>query len=197
MNILLLGFGIGALSLIAPGPINLALVQVGARLGRRPALRGAAGVVGGDSVLGVLAVLIVSLGTALPARAFTTAQFAAALLLAAIGFTLVAKPLVVADSIERMRRPGRTFFVLTSCAPTALAGWVAMLAAMPFANQPAQLAVFAGGVLIASYLWHPTLGIAASAVGERLTEGGQRRLSQAGGLSMVVLAVGLVVNQLL
>ena len=53
MNIVLLGIGIGLVSLLAPGPVNLTLVQYGARKGPQPALRGAVGVVGADSMLGL------------------------------------------------------------------------------------------------------------------------------------------------
>jgi len=195
MNIVLLGIGIGLLSLLAPGPVNLALVQFGARRGRRPAMRGALGIVGGDSLLGVASVLILGMGAALPARVFSTTQIAAASLLIALGALLALRPTAVSASVERMHRPGRSFFMLTSLTPTALGGWIAMLAAMPFASDMTQLALFTMGVLIASSVWHPALGLAASELGNRLTEGGQQRLSQIGGLGMALLGAMLVLHQ--
>lgn len=196
MNIVLLGVGIGLLSLLPPGPVNLTLVQVGARMGRRPALRGAAGIVGGDSVLGVAAVALLALGTALPANVFSTTQLVAAALLMVLGALLALRPTAISNSIGRMHRPARTFFLLTSLTPTALGGWVAMLAAMPFAADTAQLALFTVGVLVASSFWHPTLGVAAAALGGRLTEQGQTRLSQLGGVGMALLGVALLAQQL-
>ena len=109
-------------------------------MGRRPALRGAAGIVGGDSVLGIAAVALLTLGTALPARVFSTTQLVAAALLIALGALLALRPTAISDSIGRMHRPARTFFLLTSLTPTALGSWIAMLAAMPFAADTTQLA---------------------------------------------------------
>ena len=196
MDIMLLGVGIGLLSLLAPGPVNLTLVQFGARKGRQPALRGAIGVVGGDSVLGLASVLILGLGAALPAQVFSTTQLAAAGLLMALGALLAVRPSAVSTSVERMHRPARAFFLLTSLTPTALGGWIAMLAAMPFASDMTQLGLFTAGVLIASSIWHPALGLAASALGARLTDAGQNRLSQIGGFGMAALGLALLARQL-
>lgn len=196
MNIMLLGVGIGLLSLLAPGPVNLTLVQVGARMGRRPALRGAAGIVGGDSVLGAAAVALIALGTALPAQVFSTTQLGAATLLVVLGAILAMRPTAISNSFGRMHRPARTFFLLTSLTPTTLGSWVAMLAAMPFAADTTQLALFTAGVVVASGLWHPVLGIASAALGGRLTERGQVRLSQLGGAGMVLLGMVLVGQQI-
>lgn len=196
MNIILLGLGVGMLSVIAPGPINLSLLQVGARLGRHSALRGAAGIIGGDSLLGVVAVGIVVLGAALPDQLFLSAQVGAALLLVAIGALLAARPTIASASIDRIQRPGRAFFVLTSLTPTALGGWIALLAAMPFAADASQLGLFTAGVLIASTIWHPFLGLVSAAIGTRLSEVGQRRLAQFGGLGMATLGLALASQQL-
>ena len=195
MNVVLLGVGIGLLTLIPPGPVTLTLIQVGARLGHRPAMRGAFGVVSGDTVLGIAAVLIVGMGAALPPAVFITSQILAALLLIAIGIILTVKPTVATSSVDRIRRPGRTLFFLTSFTPTALGAWVALLAAMPFAADSRQLILFATGVMIASLLWHPALGTIASTLGARLTDQGQLRLSQAGGVTMAVIGAALVVGQ--
>lgn len=195
MNIVLLGVGIGLLSLLPPGPVNLTLVQVGARMGRRPALQGAAGIVGGDSVLGFVSVALLALGTALPANVFSATQVAAASLLIVLGALLALRPAAISNSIDRMQRPRRAFFLLTSLTPTALGSWVAMLAAMPFAADTTRLALFTVGVLVASSLWHPTLGVTAAALGGRLTDRGQIRLSQLGGGGMAILGIGLLLQQ--
>jgi len=192
MNIVLLGVGIGLLTLVPPGPISLALVQVGTRHGRQPALRGALGVASGDMVLGVAAVLIVGMGAALPARFFSASQIGAALLLVAIGLAMLIRPDAASSSIDRIQRPGRAMFLLTSVTPTALGAWIALLAAMPFATEPAQLALFAIGVVVASFVWHPMLGLGAARVGSRLTPHGQKRLSQAGGVAMAAVGAALL-----
>ena len=195
MNVVLLGVGIGLLTLIPPGPVSLALVQIGARRGQAPALRGALGIVGGDTVLGVVAVGLVGVGAALPDQVFRLSQLAAAALLATIGAALLARPDVAATTVDRIQRPGRALFLLTSFTPTALGAWVALLAAMPFAADRAQLGLFAIGVVLASCLWHPMLGAAASAIGSRLNERGQRVLSRCGGACMALIGLTLVAHQ--
>ncbi len=197
MNIVLLGVGIGLLTLIPPGPVSLTLVQVGARLGHRSALRGALGIASGDVVLGITAVAIVGVGAALPTSVFAAAQAVAAAMLIAIGVVLLARPAAVAASIDRIRRPGRTLFLLTSLTPTALGAWIALLAAMPFAGDSRQLGFFALGVVVASCLWHPMLGALASTVGARLSDRGQLRLSRVGGIAMGAVGLALVTSQLL
>lgn len=196
MNILLLGIGIGLLTLIPPGPISLTLLQVGARHGHKPALRGALGVFSGDCVLGIAAVAIVGMGTAMPSTVFAAAQACSAAILVALGAVLLIKPNLASDSVDRIKRPGRTLFLLTSFTPTALGAWIALLAAMPFAGDVNQLGRFAVGVAIASLLWHPLLGAFASSLGARLTDQGQVRLSQIGGLTMGALGLALVAQQL-
>lgn len=196
MNFVLLGVGIGLLTLLPPGPVTLALVQVGARQGHRSALRGAAGIASGDVVLGVAALAIVGLGATLPASVFTATRALAALALIAIGGSLIAHPSTAATSVDRIRRPGRTMFLLTSFTPTALGAWIALLAAMPFADDLHELGRFALGVMVASCLWHPLLGAVASSVGARLTEGGQARLSRAGGVIMAGIGLALVAGYL-
>jgi len=192
MNLVILGVGIGLLTLLPPGPVTLALVQVGARHGRGYALRGAVGIASGDMVLGAAAVAIVGLGAAMPARAFVAAQVLAAALLLGLGALLLARPAMAAASVDRIRRPGRAMFLLTSFTPTALGAWVALLAAMPFAGDPRELGLFALGVIVASWLWHPLLGTVASALGDRLDDRGQVRLSRTGGLIMAAIGALLL-----
>lgn len=197
MNVVLLGVGIGLLTIIPPGPVSLTLVQVGARLGHQPALRGALGVAAGDFVLAAISVLIVGAGTALPPLTFAITQSIAAAVLALLGIVLLLRPSAAGDSIGRIQRPGRTLFAITSLTPSALGAWIALLAAMPFAHDQRQLSLFAVGVVIASFFWHPLLGAAASRLGSRLNDDGYIRLSQVGGAIMVALAIGLASRQLL
>lgn len=196
MNIVLLGIGIGLLTLLPPGPVTLTLVQVGARLGHRSAFRGAIGIASGDVVLGIAAVGIVGLGTTMPTSVFTATQTLAAALLVLIGILLLARPSTAASSVDRIRRPGRTLFLLTSFTPTALGAWIALLAAMPFADDPRQLGLFAFGVCVASCLWHPALGALASTVGARMGDRGQLRLSRIGGVMMALIGATLAASQL-
>lgn len=193
MTFLLLGVGIGLLTLMAPGPVNIALVQVGARRGVRPAMQGAVGIMGGDSLLGVIALMLLAVGTALPTAVFSATQVGAAVLLVVLGALLIARPAVTAAPLQRLQRPTRTFFLLTSLTPSALGGWIAMLAAMPFADNVAQLTLFAAGAILASYLWHPVLGLLAGKLGSRLTERGQLWLSRAGGAGMGAVGAALLV----
>lgn len=192
MELVLLGVGLGLLTLIPPGPVSLTLIQVGVRLGHRSALHGALGVAGGDTVLGLTAAALVGLGSALPGWVFGGTQIVAALLLVALGLAIARQPRRSAGAIDRIRRPGRALFVLTSFTPTALGAWVALLAAMPFAGDLPRLVLFTLGVVIASVLWHPVLGAVAATLGSRLSATGQARLTRAGGLAMAGLGAALV-----
>ncbi len=148
-------------------------------------------------MLGLVAMAIVGLGAALPQSVFSTTQVAAAALLIVIGAALLVKPDAAASSIDRIQRPGRTLFLLTSFTPTALGAWIALLAAMPFATDTAKLGLFTIGVVIASCLWHPVLGALASTLGARLSERGQTRMAQFGGITMGVVGIALASRQLL
>jgi len=69
---LILGFGVGLVAVIPPGPVALSLIEVGVQQGRRGAAWGAIGIAGGDSLVATLAAILVVLGGTLPA-AFLTA----------------------------------------------------------------------------------------------------------------------------
>jgi len=98
-------------------------------------------------------------------------------------------------SVDRIERPARALFLLTSLTPTALGAWIALLAAMPFASDVAQLSRFAFGVVISSFLWHPVLGALASTLSNRLGKRGHLRMSRFGGLSMGLLGLILGAQQ--
>ena len=192
MQLVLLGIGLGFLTLVPPGPVSLTLVQIAIRAGRRSALHGALGIAGGDTVLGLTAAALVGLGSALPRWMFEGGQVVSALLLVGLGLAIARRPQLGSAAVDRIHRPGRALFLLTSLTPTALGAWIALLAAMPFATDVTQLALFTIGVLIASALWHPVLGSLAASLGSRLSTGRQARLTRAGGVAMAGLGATLV-----
>lgn len=191
MHLVLLGIGLGLLTLIPPGPVSLTLVQVGIRSGRRSALHGALGVAGGDTVLGVTAAGLVGLGSALPHWVFGACQVVAALILVALGAAVARRPALGTAGVDRIHRPGRALFLITSLTPTALGAWIALLAAMPFAQNVSELGLFVVGVIVASALWHPVLGALAATAAPRLTSRAQTRLTRAGGITMAGLGLSL------
>lgn len=196
VQFLLLGMSVGLITLVPPGPVSMALIQLSARRGPHVALRGALGVAFGDVVLAGVAVAVVGMGSTLPGTAFQAAQAIAAVILIGLGALLWLRPNVAEASIARIERPGRAFFLLTSLTPTALGAWVALLAAMPFAGNRPALVLFAAGVVVASFLWHPLLGATASKIGSRLTATGHTRLARSGATIMMAIGTMLVVPAL-
>lgn len=189
MEILLLGIGFGLLTVAMPGPISVSLVQVASLQGRSSGVRAAAGVAGGDAILGLVAVAIVSLGAGLPGGLFPIAQLVTAAVLIGFGVALLARPLVIQERASTVSRPLRTFLLLTSLMPTALGSWLAMLSAMPFAADRSSLSAFALGVVLVSAIWHPLLGMSAGVIGQRLTPRVLRVGTQVGGLATLGLGV--------
>jgi len=195
MYFLLLGVGVGLLSLLPPGPVTVTLVHVAGTSGHRAAIRGALGIATGDLVVAIAAVSILGAGAALPVGLFSGLQLASAALLLGLGLMLALRPGVADAAVARIQRPGRALFALTAFTPTVLGSWIAMLAAMPFAANSSHIALFALGVVVASLLWHPLLGLGAATVGSSITATTRRRLSRAGGVSMAVLGAWLLLAQ--
>lgn len=179
-----------------PGPVTVALVHLASASGRQPALRGALGIATGDLVLAAPAVAIVVAGTALPDRVFTAMQTVSALALVMIGALMLLAPAVAESTMENVRRPGRTMFLITALTPTVLAAWVAMLGAMPFADDATHLMLFALGVVLASFLWHPFLGMTAARAGRALSGATRHRLSRIGGSLLTFGGLALAVHTL-
>ncbi len=169
MEIIVLGMVFGMLTVAMPGPISVSLVQVASLQGRSSGVRAAAGIAGGDAILALVAVVVVSIGTGLPSEFFNGAQLVTAALLMGFGVVLLTRPLVVQEKASAVSRPLRTFLLLTSLMPTALGSWLALLSAMPFATDRSALIAFAVGIVIVSAVWHPLLGMSAGVVGPRLT----------------------------
>lgn len=188
MHHLLLGIAVGFVSIVPPGPVTMTLLQLGSRHGRTPALRGAFGIACGDLTVVWLAIAIVAAGSTLPPAAFLATQLLAAALLVGLGLTMLARPSACAAVVDRIERPGRAFFLITSLTPTVLGAWIALLAAMPFADDLAMLVRFALGAVIASFLWHPVLAIVASRLVDQRSST-QQMLSRTGGIVMVAMGV--------
>lgn len=196
MEYVLLGIGIGLLSVLPPGPVTMTLLQFGAQRGTRPALHGAAGIVVGDGTVVWVALLIVGAGSTLPGWAFAATQYIAAAVLVGLGLTMLAVPSRCNALVDRIERPGRTFFLLTSLTPTVLGAWIAVLAAMPFASDVGHLFRFAIGAVLASALWHPLLALAGGSLGRWADVRRQRRLAQCGGLATIGMGVAALATSL-
>ncbi len=192
MEILVLGIAFGLLTVAMPGPISVSLVQVASVQGRSSGVRAAAGIAGGDAILGAVAVAVVSMGAALPGRFFDVAQLLTAILLVGFGIALLTRPLVIQERATTVSRPLRTFLLLTSLMPTALGSWLAMLSAMPFAGDRPALIAFSLGIVLVSAVWHPILGMSAGVVGPRLTPQVLRIGTQVGGLATLGLGIWAV-----
>ncbi len=192
MYFLLLGFGLGIVAVGVPGPVSLSLIQVATAQGRASGARAAIGVAGGDLILSIIAVVLVTAGRSLPDGAFVLLQRASAATLLAFGAVMLLRPAAMGERAASVSRPFRAFLAFTTLLPTALGGWLAFLAAMPFANDRQSLAVFALGVVILSVVWHLFLGLGAGAVGPRLTPTVLRVATRLGGAATVGLGVWAV-----
>lgn len=188
MHHVLLGIAVGFASIVPPGPVTMTLLHLGSRHGCKPALRGAFGIACGDLTIVWLAIAIVAAGSTLPPSAFLATQLLAAALLVGLGLAMLARPSACAAVVDRIERPGRAFFLITSLTPTVLGAWIALLAAMPFADDLGMLVRFALGAVIASFLWHPVLAIVASRLVDQRPST-QQMLSRTGGIVMVTMGV--------
>lgn len=195
-SILLLGFAIGLISIIPPGPVSLALIEVGATHGRRDGARGGLGVAVGEVAMAVLAAAVVVAGTGLPASVFATLQVVSSVLIVAMGALLVGRPGAVHAAAVEVRRPGRTLFLITVFTPTVFGAWVAILGALPFAGHASSLAVFIVGGAVASFGWHLLLGSAAGDLGARLSPTTLLTATRIGGVGLVAFGVFTLFRQL-
>lgn len=185
MELLLLGFGVGLLAILPPGPVSLSLIEVSVSHGRIGGARGGLGVASGDVVVASLAALVVLAGGAIPLWIFSTAQLLSSLVLMAIGFALVARPGLCRSLSRSIEHPGRTFFALTTLTPTVFGAWLALIAAMPFSTEPASVATFVAGAGAASFGFHLLLGTTAAGIGGRLPAEKLVMVSRLGGIAML------------
>ncbi|MEO0492761.1 MAG: LysE family transporter [Actinomycetota bacterium] len=183
-SMLLLGFGVGLLVIVPPGPLSVTLLEIGVTQGRSAGVRSGAGIAAGDMVTGTLAATIVVAGGILPDAMFAGVRVASATILIGLGLVLLVRPTTVEAVAGALQRPARALFLMTVLTPTVLGAWIAMLAALPFSQDPGQVAMFVVGVCVASTLWHTALGSLAAEFGH-LLRGATARIARAGGLTMI------------
>jgi threonine/homoserine/homoserine lactone efflux protein len=186
--LLLFGFGIGAATCIPPGPISVTLIQVGLNSGRRAGVRAGAGIASADVAVGVGAITAVAIGGAAAPQALAAATIVAIAIVGVLGAAMVTRPHTCGQIAGNINRPARTLFALTAFNPMTAVSWVALLAAAPMATATHHRVAFATGVMLASWCWHPALGLAAGRYGTRIGEGTMRRITRASGLLLVSLA---------
>ena len=112
-SILLLGFGVGLLFVLPPGPLAITLVEVGVSRGRVAGARSGFGIAAGDLAVGSAAGVVVVSGGALPDSAFATIQSVSALVLIALGIAMVLRPTAV-ESLAAKHRLVKAQSVATS-----------------------------------------------------------------------------------
>lgn len=184
----LLGTAIGLIAVMAPGPVSVALVDIGASRGRRSGVHAGLGVAGGDMAAGAAALSIIGLGTRMPGEFFAATQTLSAGALIAIGAGLISRPEIGQRMTARIGNPFRTMFAVTALTPSVFSAWIALFTAMPFAHDLFRLIVFASGALTSSCLWHLTLGGASGSMAARITPRQRVVLARSGGVAMLAVA---------
>ena len=187
LGVLVLGFALGFLFVIPPGPLAVTLVEVGVSQGRVAGARSGFGIAAGDLAVGSAAGLVVVSGGALPAGAFETVQVVSAIVLIALGVTMLLRPAAVEAVAGAIQRPARAFFALTVLTPTVFGAWIAIIAALPFADDLTAIGTFVIGAGIASALYHVALGSAAGEFGRHLSGVVMTRVARTGGVLFAAL----------
>jgi len=186
-TLLLLGLGLGALTLVPPGPVSVTLMHVAVHRGRSAGLRSGAAIASADLITGALAIAFLGLGTAaLPSIAASTSVVASVAMIV-MGGLLTARPAGFGGLAVGIKRPARTLFALTALNPLTLLSWMAIIAAVPAATTTPQKAAVAAGVTVASYCWHPFLGLVAGRVGRGINASATIRATRASGVILILL----------
>ncbi len=185
--LLLLGLGLGAITLVPPGPVSVTLVQVAVHRGRSVGFRSGAAIASADLVTGVLAIAILGIGTAALPSVAASMSVVSAVAMMAMGGLLIARPARFEGLTLGLKRPVQTLFALTALNPLTLLSWMAIIAAVPAANTTPQKAALAAGVAAASYCWHPFLGLVAGRAGPRINASTTVRLTKASGVILILL----------
>ncbi len=193
-DLLLLGFALGLLSILAPGPVTLTLFEVGVAQGRHRGTQGGLGIAAGDAVAALAAATLVLAGSALPTPLFAAVGLASSAALVALGLGMALRPAAVRALALGVRHPARALFLLTALTPSVLGAWVAVIGAMPFAHDRGAVAVFTLGGILASVTWHPLLGATAGTVGSRLDPATLALLTRVGGAALAALGVATLVG---
>lgn len=185
---LLLGLGVGVIAVASPGPISLALVEIGSSSGRGPGIRAGAGVAGADTLMNVLALLLVVAGSGLPASVLSGTSLLSSLFLVTVGLGLLTRPALGRSMVSQLTHPFRTMFATTALNPSVFGAWVAIFTAMPFSHDAIRLVVFAGAGIVVSVFWHIGLGGASGTLGRSLTDVRRTALARCGGIGMLAFA---------
>ena len=186
---LLLGVGLGAITLIPPGPVSVTLMQVAASRGKSVGLRSGAAIASADVITGAIAVAILGLSTAALPSVASSMNVAATIAMMVMGGLLIARPGGFESLAAGLRRPAPTLFALTALNPLTLLSWLAIIAAVPAANTTPQQAALAAGVMVASYCWHPFLGLVAGRAGQHITASTTERVTRTSGAVLILLGL--------
>lgn len=183
-----LGFTVALIILMPPGPVAMALIEVGVTQGRTAGARGALGIASGDIVAATAAATALAVGTALPPTAFTALRTGSAVVFGLFGLMLVVRPGTVEAAAAAVQRPGRAFFAITIITPTVFAAWLGLLSTLPFTNDLRSMTPFLAGAVLASATWHLAVGVGAAQLTRLLSHRILAALTRLGGLAMVTLA---------
>ncbi len=184
----LLGFTVALIVLMPPGPVAMALVEVGVTQGRSAGARGALGIASGDILASGAAATALAAGAALPPMLFSGVRVGSAVVFALFGFTLVVRPGSVKAAALSVRRPGRAFFAITSATPTVFAAWFGLLGTLPFVGDTRSVVTFLVGGVVASAAWHLLVGVTAAQLSGLLSQRILQAATRCGGAAMMVLA---------
>ncbi len=185
---LLLGLGVGLLAVMSPGPVTLALLEIGSSRGRGPGLRAGAGVAGADLLVSSLALAVVLAGAGMPQSILSGAHLLSSAFLIAVGVGLLTRPDLGRSLVGQLTHPFRSMFTTTALNPAVFGAWIAIFTAMPFSHDAARLLTFGAGGFVVSLLWHIGLGGAAGTLGTALNDDRRTSLARTGGVAMLALA---------
>lgn len=188
LEALLLGLGVGLLAVVSPGPITLALVEIGSSRGRGPGLSAGLGVASADILMSVLALLLVVAGAGLPSSVLSGTSLLSSIFLVTVGIGLATRPDLGRSLVGQFVHPFRTMFTTTALNPSVFGAWVAIYSAMPFSHDPDRLLIFGGGGIAVSLLWHVLLGGASGTLGTALTDQRRTMMARVGGFAMLAFA---------
>lgn len=194
LHLLLVGFGVGLVAILPPGPVSMSLIEVSASHGRNGGARGGLGVASADIVVAAAAAVVVLAGGAIPSWIVGIAQLVSSLVLIGLGGVLLARPGVCHSLSQSIVHPGRTFFALTALTPSVFGAWLALIAAMPFAADANSVATFIAGAGVASISFHLLLGTTAGGFGQRLSITNLTRVSRVGGAAMLSFGAWTLVS---
>ena len=189
MNFLALGLILGIASVSAPGPITLGLIHVTSTQGRARGSQAGLGIAGGDLAMMLAALAMITAGASMPATVFTAIQLISIAYLLFVGSALLLRPGACAEIAGSIRKPAKTFFLATTLNPSVFGTWLAVLIAMPFANNMNQLMLFATGASLASLVWFQVLSNGVGTFSHHLSDKVMIRLGQAGGVFTIALGV--------